>query len=113
MNPAFNPQATFHACPDQNEFFVFMTKHGFAAIRFDLVHSFQSCSDNETLAQFGTNIFTVGDDTYFTAIESVPELVARYAEMQKRRNSAPAAVPAPGKLESVASSGVRWNKPQS
>jgi hypothetical protein len=113
MNPAFNPQPVFHSNPDQTEFFIFMTKQGFAAIRFDLVHSFQSCSSDETLAQFGTNIFTLGDDTYFTAVESVPELVSRYAEMKKRRDSVPAATSEPGALKSVTSAGgVRWNVPK-
>lgn len=87
MNPSFNPQPTFHANPDQNEMFIFTTKHGFAAVVLDFITGFQTCSDLDSLAQFGTNIFVKGDDSYYTAIESVPELVARYAEMKKRRSS--------------------------
>lgn len=111
MNPAFNPQPTFHSNPDQNEMFVFMTKHGFAAVTIDLIAGFQTVSDLDAMAQFGTNIFVQGDSTYYTAIESVPELVARYAEMKKRRAAAEnlTVVGAPG-VAQIGAGGVWKNK---
>lgn len=89
MNPAFNPQPTYHCNTEQVDMFCFMTKKGFAAIEFTDIQGFLADSDDETLAQFGSRVFVKSQpDFCYAAVESVPELVARYADMKKRRDAA-------------------------
>lgn len=102
MNPAFNPQPTFPFCTMQEEMFCFITKQGFAAVDLDQIQGFQSVSEDETLAQFGSRIFMTGDPVFFDCVESVPDLVARYAELKKRRRSPLTQVNDKGQLTSVA-----------
>ena len=88
MNPAFNPQPTYPFCTEQYDMFCFITKHGFAAVDFDDVQGLMADSDLDTLAQFGSKVFVKSQDVCYPAVESVPDLVARYADMKKHRAAA-------------------------
>lgn len=88
MNPAFNPQPTFPFCPEQLDIFCFMTRHGFCGVVFEEVQGFLADTDDETLAQFGSRVYVKQSDVHYPTVESVPELVARYADMKKRREAA-------------------------
>jgi hypothetical protein len=88
MNPAFNPQPTYPCNPDQLDIFCFMTKKGFAGIEFTDVQGFMADCDDDSLASFGSRVFVKSQDVCYPAVESVPELVARYADMKRRRDAA-------------------------
>lgn len=104
MNPAFNPVPTYLACPDQLDIFIFQTRTGFAGIEFSDVQGFLADADDHSLASFGTRVFVKSQpDFCYAAVESVPELVARYADMKRRRAEALnlSAPPAPAKPVSL------------
>lgn len=88
MNPAFNPQPTYPCNTEQLDMFCFMTAKGFAAIEFSDVQGFMADADTVTLAQFGSRVFVKSQDVCYPAVESVPDLVARYADMKRRRAEA-------------------------
>jgi hypothetical protein len=82
--PPFNPEPTYPFAPGQLEVFCFVGRHGFLGIAFEMVQGFMACAD-EPEATPCSWVF-VEDGTYhYEAIESVPELVARYADMKRRR----------------------------
>jgi hypothetical protein len=89
--PIFNPLPTYPFCEDQLEVFTFMGQHGFMGIVFDMVQGFMPQPGETTLSQFGSWVFVEGGAYHYEAVESVPELVARYADMKKRRAEAAAA----------------------
>lgn len=87
--PEFNPPASYPFCEDQLDLFCFITKSGFAAIEFTDVQGFLADADLNSLAQFGSRVFVKSQpDFCYAAVESVPDLVARYADMVKRRAEA-------------------------
>lgn len=88
MNPAFNPQPTYLCNTEQLDMFCFQTKFGFAAIEFSDIQGFMADADLDTLAQFGSKVFVKSQDVCYPAVESVPDLVARYADMKRRREEA-------------------------
>lgn len=85
MNPAFNPQPSFAFCPEQSDMFTFTTEHGFCAVVFEEIQGFLADSDKESLAQFGSKVYVKSGNVFYHAVESVPELVARYSAMVKAR----------------------------
>lgn len=108
MNPAFNPQPTYPCCVEQLDMFCFMTAKGFAAIEFSDIQGFMADADTVTLAQFGSRVFVKSQaDWAYAAVESVPELVARYADMKKRREAALAISAPPAKPTTLST----WKKP--
>lgn len=88
MNPAFNPQPTYLACPDQLDIFIFQTRTGFAGIEFTDIQGFMADADDPSLASSGSRVFVKSQDVCYPAVESVPDLVARYADMKRRRDEA-------------------------
>lgn len=76
----FNPTSSTLCCPDQTDFLIFKTKHGFCAVMLDLVEGIQGGEDNST----GVHLV---NDNWYESTESVPELIARFAEVKKLRYS--------------------------
>lgn len=74
LNPS--PAALF--CPEQTDFLTFRTPDGFGAVYLDLVEGFQTMSDGNTAVGLTNQV-------YYVSIESVPELVARFASVKKMR----------------------------
>lgn len=80
----FNPPAQFPFCPGQNAMFCFRTKHGFCAIALDEIQGFMAVTRApDANHALGTNVFVKHGDLHYESVESVPDLVARYAMMQK------------------------------
>lgn len=83
MSPGgvLNPLAVMPFCPDQTDFLTFRTPDGFGAVYLDLVEAFQTCGDGKMTGVCLTN------QVWYESVESVPELVARFAAVKKLRYS--------------------------
>lgn len=77
----FNPTATFPFCPDQTDFLCFRTEHGFAAVDLNLIEGFAAHDED---GRPYTRICLTNNSEY-NSIESVPELVNRYAGVKAKR----------------------------
>lgn len=85
----FNPPATLPFCPDQTDFLCFSSPEGFSAIMLDLIEGFTAGVIEEATGKLNPNLTTIqllNNNQYFST-ESVPVLVARFAEVKRRRYS--------------------------
>lgn len=73
-----NPNASILFCPDQTDFLTFRTPDGFGAVYLDLVEGFTAMNGKGSAVHLTNQI-------WYESIESVPELVARFASVKKRR----------------------------
>lgn len=81
-----NPTAEFPFCPNQTDFLCFRSPDGFAAVDINLVEGFVAFESDSTnpMHRYLTRI-NLTNGSLYDAIETVPMLVARFAEVKKRR----------------------------
>lgn len=79
-----NPAATFPFCPDQTDFLQFRSPDGFAGVRLDLVEGFVAYNSDDKVYPYLTRIH-LKNGSYYDAVDSVPELVARFTAVKRLR----------------------------
>lgn len=82
MTTVFDPKPTLPFCPRQSAMFPFLAEHGFAAITLSEVQGIVA-GEPVTGAQFNSWIFVKTGHLHYESIESVPDLVARYAMLME------------------------------
>jgi hypothetical protein len=78
---AFNPTPTYEFATDQLDVFCFNGRHGFMGVVFEQVQGFGASAD-----PLVSMVFVDGGAYHYDSLDSVPVLVARYADMKKRRS---------------------------
>lgn len=79
-----NPVAILPFCPDQTDFLCFRSPDGFAAIELNLIEGFAAFASDDKVYPYLTRVHLT-NGSFYDAIESVPELVNRAAEVKRRR----------------------------
>lgn len=83
----FNPVANFPFCPDQTDFLCFKGPYGFSALDLNLVEGFNAGAELVEGKGVNPDLTTIHltNGSEYVSVESVPVLVARFAEIKKRR----------------------------
>jgi hypothetical protein len=81
---AFNPAPTYEFAKDQLDVFCFNGRHGFIGIVFEQIQGFGASAD-----PLVSLVFVDGGAYHYESLDSVPVLVARYADMKRRRAGPP------------------------